>query len=170
MKKSAKIYLGAFAWILITILFNTGLRHIPFLSASHLGGYLKLRAIRFAINIVWIIVWMVVLYFVVRNEPELKRGYLNIVTRMAIFFAYLIAFILGHVLSVVVGATHYIPIGVYALFLYGTTYLIAFIVGIRYVLVKTHYLGWKVTLRNGLISSIILGFIIMTILGIPISQ
>ena len=88
--------------------------------------------------------------------------------RIAILFAFLVSFVLGHAFSIIVGIRHYNAMGI--LIFYGITYLVAFAIGIWYVIVQTPKTGWKRTLINGLIVSFILGFIVITILGIPISQ
>jgi prolipoprotein diacylglyceryltransferase len=75
---------------------------------------------------------------------------------------------MGHALSIIVGIRHYNAMGI--MVYYGIAYCISFIVGVWYVLTKTPKLGWNRTLRNGLAVSLVLGFILVTILGIPISE
>ena len=98
----------------------------------------------------------------------MKSNLVNIAVRIVILFAFLVSFVLGHASSIIVGIRHYNAMGI--LLFYGITYLVAFVIAIWYVIVQTPKIGWKSTLRNGLIVSFLLGFMIITILGIPISQ
>jgi len=92
----------------------------------------------------------------------------NIAVRIAILIVFLASFVLGHALSLLVGIRHYNAMGI--VLFYGIAYCITFIIGIWYVLAQTPKIGWKRTLRKGLIVSFILGFMVITILGIPINQ
>ena len=155
-------------WIVITIWLNVLFENQSFFTVGLVGSIQALRRVQIVVNVVWFLAWLGVLKFMARNDPELKREIMNVSIRIAILFAILVSFILGHVLSILIGIRHYTAMGI--VLFYAITYCIVFVIGIGYVLVQTPKIGWKCTLRNGLIASFILGFIVVTILGIPISE
>jgi hypothetical protein len=163
MQKRAGIIFSTVVWLALTIWFNAEFENQTVITVYRVGSIQTLRSIQVLLNVVLLLVWMTVLYFVSRNEPKLKSDLVNIAIRTAILVALLIAFILGHFLSAIIGITHYT-----SFIFHGITYFAALVVGIWYVLVNTPKIGWKRTLRNGLVVSIILGFIVQAILGIPL--
>ena len=168
MWKRAGFIFSVVIWIAIAIWLNVLFENQPLFAGSLVGSVQALRGVQIILNIVWLLAWLGVIKFVARNDPELKRDIVNVSIRIAILFAIFVSFVLGHALSIMIGIRHYTAMGV--VLFYGITYCIVFVIGIWYVLARTPKIGWKSTLRNGLIASFILGFIIVTILGIPISE
>lgn len=171
MWKRIGITFSFIVWLAITLLLNVQFDNQTVITVSRVGSIQALRVVQALLNIIWFLPWLVVFKLVTRNDTKLKSDLVNVAVRIGILSALLIAFILGqlsHVLLIFIEIAHYTTFGI--LLFYGITYFICFVFGIWYVIVNTSKLGWKRTLRNGLIGSFIIGFIIVAILGIPISQ
>jgi hypothetical protein len=163
VKKRVVFGASVVAWIAITIWLNVLNQNIGFLPVFH--PY-RGNVVQFYFNVIWFLVWVAVLSFVVRKDPDIKRDAKFIALRIIIPITLLVPFGIGHAFSIIIGLSRAgCQFEVIILWIVG--YTATFMAGLAYTIKSIPKRGWKRTIGIGIPVFLVLGLIAGTFLGWP---
>jgi hypothetical protein len=163
-KKRIVFGVSVVAWIAITIWLNVLSQNVRFLPAP--AGRYRGNVALFYFDVVWFLVWTVILSFISRKDPDIKRDAKFVALRIIIPITLLVPFGIGHGLSIIIGLSQAgCQFEVIILWIVG--YSAIFIAGLVYTIRSIPKRGWKRTMSIGIPVFFVLGLIIGAFLGWP---